>query len=216
MKLKEIILDWLYPSRCAFCHRFTDAGVLLCRHCKEKLPYTEGLAAEQHFANVARCVSPLYYADDVRESILRYKFHGATGYCKVYGELLAKCIDENGFFCDIISWVPLSRKRLMSRGYNQSELIGRELSMLTGIPCIPTLEKRVNNSAQSGISNADKRRANVKGVYSAVFSGVLKGKTVLLIDDVVTTGATLSECASVLKKAGAAQVCAATVARRRE
>jgi len=216
MKIKDIVLNWLYPSRCAFCHKLSDDGVLLCKWCEKSLPYTSGLAVEQSFPHVARCVSPLYYVDDVRNSVLRYKFSGATGYSKVYGELLAKCIDENKIFCDIITWVPLSRIRQHFRGYNQSELIAREISKAKNIPCAPLLKKVKHNKAQSGVGRYEKRRANVAGVYSSINHEMLNGKRVLLIDDVVTTGATMSECAKELKKGGAKLVCAASIARRKE
>jgi predicted amidophosphoribosyltransferase len=78
------------------------------------------------------------------------------------------------------------------------------------------LRKTRNNRTQSSVGNAEKRRKNVKGVYEALDTAAIRGKRVLLVDDIVTTGATLSECASVLKKAGAKQIAAATVARKKD
>ena len=214
MSFISVILEWLYPRRCAFCHKLTEDNVLLCSMCEKRLPFTRSAAA-QELPHIKKCVSPLFYVDDVRSSILRYKFKGTTGYCKVYAELLAKCIDENKIFCDIITWVPLSRKKLRRRGYNQTELIAKELSKLTGMPCLCLIEKFKDNSAQSGINDAGARRKNVSGVYrlSAEASG--QGGRVLVIDDVVTTGATLSECARTLKKGNFSEIYAATVARKR-
>lgn len=214
MKLIESILDWLYPSRCAFCHSVTENGVLLCCDCENKLPYTRA-ASEQRMTHISKCVSPLFYENDVRSSILRYKFKGATGYCRIYAELLAKCIDESKIICDIITWVPLSRKKLRRRGYNQTELIAREFSALTGIPCAGLLLKVKDNKAQSGINDAAVRKKNVSGVYRLSKDAGAYSGAVLIIDDVVTTGATLSECAKTLKNGNFSEIYAATVARKR-
>jgi len=214
MRLIEIILDWLYPSRCAFCHELTENGELICAVCKKNLPYTR-TASEQSLPNIRKCVSPLFYEEGVRQSILRFKFKGATGYCGIYAELLAKSIDENGIICDIITWVPLSRKRLRRRGYNQTELIAKELSVIMDIPCAGLLEKFKDNNAQAGLDNAQERKKNVKGVYRLSNDAASYSGSVLIIDDVVTTGSTLSECARVLKKGNFSEIYAATVARKR-
>ena len=160
-------------------------------------------------------MSPLYYEGDVRESLLRYKFGGISSYADIYAEFIAKCVDENEISCDIITWVPLSAKRFRRRGYDQAKLIADELSKLTGIECLNLLRKNRNNPAQSGTGTAEKRRANVAGVYSSKNSAYISGKKILIVDDIVTTGATLSECARVLKNNSAAEVFAATAARGR-
>ena len=215
MRLWEKILDLLYPRRCAFCHCLmrTEGGI--CRDCLKKLPYTGELGREQKFSHVARCVSPLYYEGDVRASLHRYKFGNLTAYAAEYTDLLLKCLDESAISCDSITWVPLSRKRLRRRGYDQARLLAEEISFRSGVPCEPMLRKLRNNPAQSRTGNAAKRKANVAGLYACPDEALVKGKRVLLVDDIVTTGATLSECASVLIRSGAAQVCAVTVARSR-
>lgn len=215
MSIFERILQLLYPGRCAFCHKFTDDGAIICKSCPDKLPYTEFDAVRQELSPKFFCYSPLYYEGMVRESVLRFKFNGATGYSEIYGKLLAKCIDENGVFCDIITWVPLSRRRYRSRGYNQTELIAKEISRINGIPCVSLLKKTRHNKAQSGTGDLAKRRENVKGVYAPLSPGLIKGKRILLVDDVVTTGSTLRECAAVLSKCGAAGVTALALARKR-
>lgn len=215
MKFLDGLLDLLFPRRCAFCHRITQAGAEICPRCLAELPYTRENAS-QHFPQLKTCCSPLYYVDDVRRSLLRYKFQGLSMYAELYGEFLAKCIDENKISCDSITWVPLSRKRLRRRGYDQARLLAEALSRKKDIPCVPMLRKIRNNPAQSGTGDAKKRRENVKGVYEAISLEEIRGKTVLLVDDIVTTGSTLSECASVLKKAGAKEVSAVTLARRRD
>ena len=152
----------------------------------------------------------------MRESLLRYKFHSLTAYAKIYGEFLSKCLDENEISCDSITWVPLSRRRRRLRGYDQARLLAEELSRRRGLPCEELLRKRRNNPAQSSLGGPAARRANVAGVYRAVSPEAIRGKRILLVDDIVTTGATLCECAGVLRHAGAAAVYAVTVARSRK
>lgn len=187
-------------------------NVPVCDHCRSTLPYTRGEEQRRKITHISVCVSPFRYEGHVRDSLLRYKFHSLTGYAKIYGEFLAKCIDENEISCDSITWVPLSRSRKRSRGYDQAQLLAEELSRRTGIPCVQSLRKIRNNPAQSGTGGPAARRANAAGVYRALSPEIVKGKRILLVDDIVTTGATLSECASVLKAAGAAEICAVTVA----
>ena len=214
MKILDGLLELFYPTKCAFCHKLTG-GDTVCKSCAEKLPLTAGGAQAQKFPFISQCVSPLYYEGDVRESLLRYKFGGLSLYSAVYAGFMAKCIDENQISCDIITWVPLSRKRLRKRGYDQAKLLAGELSERTGIPCCRLLKKTRNNPAQSGTGGAEKRRANVSGVYTALKPEKIKGKSILLVDDIVTTGATLSECGRILLSAGAGEVRAVTVARKR-
>lgn len=216
MKLIDKLLELLYPPRCAFCHKLIWKDGLVCPACLKALPYTDTAGQEQAFPNIAKCLSPLYYEGDVRSSLLRYKFHSLTAYSKVYRKFMVKCIDEWGISCDIITWVPLSRRRLRKRGYDQARLLAEELAREKEIRCERLLIKTVNNPAQSGTGSAEKRRANVSGVYRFAPHAPLNGESVLLVDDIVTTGATLSECARVLKAAGAGRIYAVTAARTRD
>ena len=217
MKLVERLLDLLYPPRCVFCRKIMDSSLEpVCKKCDERLPRTQGAGQCQKLPFIQKCVSPLYYEDLVRDSFLRYKFNGATGYSGIYAEYIAKSVDENGITCDIITWVPLSRRRLRSRGYDQARLLAEAVAKHLNVECCALLTKTVNNPAQSGTGSAAKRRANVSGVYIAKNAEKFSGKSVLLIDDIVTTGSTLSECAGVLRAAGAAKLAAATLARKRE
>ncbi len=210
-------LDILFPPRCVFCRKFIRSGTqLICDDCRSSLPITrDGGEKSGEFFSV--CVAPLYYEGDVKESLLRFKFKGATGYSKVYGELLADCIRENlaGRY-DLISWVPLSRNRLSERGYDQSMLLAMAAALSLDDVAVSTLEKTLDVEKQSLMGSAEKRRANISGAYRATDTELVEGKRILLIDDIVTTGATLSECAKTLLGAGAAEVVCAAVARARD
>ena len=146
---------------------------------------------------------------------LRYKFGGLSVYAPKYAELMCACIERNGLSFDLISWAPLGPKRLRKRGYDQAKLLALEISKRFGIPCAQLLNKTADNPPQSGTGSAEKRRANVSGVYRVREPALAADRRVLLVDDIVTTGATISECAKELKTAGAKCVCAATLSRSR-
>lgn len=216
MKITEKLLDLLFPPRCPFCRSILkDNEKNICAACDKNLPRTNAASCEQSFPNIKKCLSPLYYDGVVRQSLLRYKFGGMSVYSKKYSEFILKCIDENKVSCDIITWVPLSAARRRRRGYDQAELLAEEIAKHRGTECARLLVKIKNNPAQSGTASAEARKKNVSGVYKAVGGADIKGKNVLIIDDIVTTGSTLSECARVLKSAGAAEVFAASLARNK-
>lgn len=217
MGIFSAFLDILFPPRCVFCRRFLRSGEkLVCGDCADKLPYTgDGGRQTGDFFTV--CVAPLYYEGHVRDSLLRFKFKDATGYAKAYGRLLADCIrtELSGEY-DLISWVPLSSKRLKERGYDQSMLLAMAAALELDDVAVCTLEKVKDVEKQSQMGSAEKRRANISGAYRAADRELVAGKRILLIDDIVTTGSTLSECARTLLEAGAAQVLCAAVARGRD
>lgn len=217
MKILDLIAHLLYPWKCVFCEsvlKDTD----ICRECEEKLPYTVGDSAMQKFPFIDKCVSPLYYKDKVRASVHRYKFGGCSAYSRRYAALMSDCV-ENNLDCrsiDVISWIPLSKKRLRQRGYDQARLIAEEIAAKTGLPCRQLLQKIKNNSAQSLTRDAKQRRENVAGVYALDDGADVSGLRILLVDDVVTTGATMSEAARILRKEGAKSVFGVTLARHED
>ena len=210
------ILDFFYPPRCAFCRTLlrTRTDLWVCPHCRETLQRLTPGEQRRDVPHTGLVLAPLRYEGAVRESLLRYKFGGLTAYAGVYGEFLAKCIDENGISCDSITWVPLSRRRLRQRGYDQARLIAEELAKRLGLPCECYLVKRRHTRPQSGISSREKRKANAAGAYAVLDAERVKGKRILLVDDIVTTGATLASCAGVLADAGCAAVFGAAAATR--
>lgn len=217
MNLISFALDLLYPRKCMICRKIIEPETFqICPNCKKDLPYTRkgGVLKGNFFTS---CVSPLYYEDDVREALLRYKFQHMTAYAQPFGVLLADCISEYiDAQVDIISWVPLSKKRLRKRGYDQAQLLAEVVSRKLQIPCVPVLKKIRHTAPQSRTGAADKRRSNISGAYEVIEQNAVSGKRILLIDDIVTTGSTFSECARMLGMCGAERVYCAAVARKRE
>ena len=213
--LRDAVLEFFFPTRCCLCRRLTGAGVLLCAACRTKYPDVPPQLQAQHLKGLEKCVSPLWYGGEVREALLRFKFGERQGYAQPFAEFLAKCLDENGISCDSITWAPLSSRRLRKRGYDQSRLLAEALAGLTGLPCEKLLEKTRHTRPQSGLRGREARRLNAAGAYRAPDPASIAGKHILLVDDIVTTGETLMECARVLKAAGAKSVTAVTAARKR-
>ena len=209
--LTDQLLDLLYPPKCAFCQKLTQDGRMLCPACEKTIARTGTDAARRDIPNLALCLSPLYYTGAVRRSLQRYKFRGAAAYYRIYAELMALCLREQGGEYDRVSWVPLSRRRLHERGYDQARLLAEEVARQMDLPCERLLSKTKNNRRQSNTRSIRERFDNVKGVYACC--GAPAGKRILLIDDIVTAGATLSEAAGVLLNAGAKSVTGLTVAR---
>ena len=209
MGLRTALLDLLYPPRCAFCRRLLPRGQTACAACLDALPRTrDGGAQHGDFFRV--CVAPLYYEGPVRDSLLRFKFDGAAGYAAAYAPLLADCVREylEGEY-DLLSWVPLSRKRLRERGYDQSRLLAEAAAPLLGMPCVSALRKEKHTARQSLAGSKEKRRANIAGAYRVPEPERVAGRR-----DLYTV--TLSECAGTLRSAGAESVVCAAVARRRD
>jgi ComF family protein len=207
------LLDLLFPPKCVFCRKLLGDGDTWCARCAGKLPLTiNGGRQDGDFFDFF--ISPLYYKDAVRKSILRYKFNGASNYAETYGKILAGCIRAymNERY-DLISWVPLSRKRERSRGYDQAMLLAMATALELQSVAVQTLVKPRDITAQSELGGKAERRANISGAYEVYDSELIDGKCILLIDDIVTTGSTLEECARVLLSAGATKIVCAALAR---
>ena len=213
-KLVEGILDILFPPKCAFCRRRLRPGENgMCEACRASLPYRSP-AREKGPDFVEAVCAPLKYEGTVRDALLRYKFDGVTAYARLFGELVADCVRENlaGEY-DLISWVPLSSQRLKERGYDQAMLIAMAAALELGDVAVETLRKRKDVAPQSATGSLEKRRANISGAYEVIDPELVEGRRILLIDDIITTGATVSECARTLGMAGAESVVCAALAR---
>ena len=202
----------LFPPKCVLCGNLLQGQEHdLCHACRTHTP--ERPHSRKKLPYLANWCALWYYEDNVRSSLHRYKFRNARSYASVYGRLLAMKLQKEfaGAF-DILTWVPVSPKRRWERGYDQVELLAMAVGCELGITPVCTLQKIRDNPPQSGITGYAQRKANVLGVYKAVEPAALHGKRVLLLDDIITTGATSGECARVLLTAGAKEVICAAIA----
>ncbi|MCD8343610.1 MAG: ComF family protein [Oscillospiraceae bacterium] len=210
-------LNILFTPKCVFCRKpLRDDKTGVCPACSGSLPRTFD-GGHMKTEQISDCVAPFYYEGVVRDSLLRYKFKNCTGYSKTYGAFLAECIRENLYGkYDFISWVPLSGRDYKERGYDQAMLLAMATALELDDVAVATLEKPHNVARQSSLNSAEKRRENIHGAYTVPDEELVRGKRILLIDDIVTTGSTLSECARMLRRAGAEDVLCAAVARAKE
>jgi ComF family protein len=151
-----------------------------------------------------------FFEGELRELIHLFKYGRVQTLAKPLGRLLSLALPRDASF-DVIVPLPLHWKKRWQRGFNQSDLLARDLGRRTNIGVMPALRRVRNTTSQAGLTSA-KRRQNVSGAFRAA-KQALEGKRVLLIDDVMTTGATAASCARALKLAGARQVTLLTLAR---
>ena len=150
------------------------------------------------------------YEGTLRELIHLYKYNRMKPLAKPLGDLLAAALPREQRFDGVVA-VPLHWRRKWDRGFNQSELLARSIARRCGLPVLHPVRRRRATRVQAGLSNS-RRRENVAGAFVGK-AGAVKGLRLLLVDDVMTTGATASACAHVLKRAGAQSVALLTLAR---
>ncbi len=211
------ILHLLFPPKCALCGRIVrEADLLLCRDCQKALPYAPAAVRLEDEGLCLTCSAPFYYEGSLRRAFLRYKFEGKDFYAALFGDFAAGAAEEQLKGCwDLVTWAPLNRKRLRARGYDQSRLLAEVVAARLDLPLARTLTKEKNTRPQSSLRSGRARAENARGAYAPAPGLNLEGKRVLLVDDILTTGSTLKECAGVLLRGGAKRVDCAVLARHR-
>ena len=199
-------MSLLFPEKCILCGRILERSEMdLCHTCRVEAP--ECPVGKQKRTFLDSWVAIWYYKDYIRGSILRYKFGHARHYAHGYGRILAmKLSREHPEGFDILTWIPISPLRKLVRGYDQVELLARAVGRELGMEPVRCLRKIRHNRPQSGISGSAERRANVLGVYRMEKKAAVRDKRILLLDDIITTGATAGEAARILLTAGAREV----------
>ncbi len=218
MNIKDVILNTIYPPVCGFCSEINSN--FLCNKCQNKFKQIK-LSQIDEYQN-----APVYfdehfylfkYENEIRDNILKYKFDEKSYMYKTYAELFNQDeVFKKGFInkYDYIISVPIHKKRFKQRGYNQSELIAKELGKMCGKQYLnKVLVKTKNIVAQSSLDKLDRVR-NIKDAYDLGEDAMLvKDKNVAIFDDVFTTGSTVNECAKVLKQNGVSYVGVFTIAK---
>lgn len=190
-------------SFCALCGRYRLVGMgvepAICHECSDRRP---AFAA-------ARSVG--IYGGVLRDAIYLYKYQGYRSLAEDFGLMLADLFLREPILpaATVLVPVPLSREKLMLRGFNQSELLARKMSSILGIPVKNCLAKGRNTSSQSKLTR-EARKASVQGAFQ--LNNSPNGEQVLLVDDIFTTGATVGECSRVLLQGGAQKVAVLTLA----
>ena len=233
-KVLRYILDLVMPPRCFLCGKLVEDQSGLCPACFAKIQFINQnvcpICGHPHVLseNKGICTlclnkhpafdktqSAFYYDDFSKGLILPFKHTDRTDMtsflCLLLERVGKQIIDE----ADLIIPVPLHYKRLLARKYNQAALLAHHLAKKHHKAYAPLALKRIKNTETQGHKTAQQRAENVKNAFAISHPETVKGKIVLLVDDVFTTGATLNACAKELKKAGAQKVLCLTLARTR-
>jgi ComF family protein len=209
------ILEMLFPSRCIGCN---FRGEILCSNCLDNLKLVERQTEENIIA--------LYdYRDPIiKKGIWKLKYHHSPYLGKKFGELLCESfleeIDQLKTFSKgssvFVIPIPISKNKHQARGYNQSEIISRAFCHFKSDSTFELknniLFKKINTIPQARLTNRNKRLKNIKGAFEIKNEKQIKGKTIIIIDDVTTTGGTMLEAIKILKKSGAKKVIGFAVA----
>lgn len=218
-KVSDWILELVYPYQCPFCLGIVEGSPKLCKKCGGDLPFLKKGEKNWRLKGEVECFAVLRYTGYVVDAVKRYKFRYAFYNASCFGEMMAEVMAEAmrcGREYDVITWVPLSEERFAWRGFNQAELLGEVVSQELGVQCASLLEKWKENDPQSGIEDALEREKNTEGVYRMLGEVLtVRGLRILLVDDVITTGSTVSSCVKVLYEAGAVSVDCLALARSR-
>ena len=225
-KVGGIALNLIFPQRCIGCGR---EGELICNSCRTALPrvmpplcprcgrpQSSGILCSSCVswqAEIDGIRSPFRFEGVARQAIHQLKYRNIRALAAPLARLLYNYLASNSLPGNILVPVPLHRKRLRERGYNQSSLLVQKLSKLTNLPRADnSLTRQRHALPQTQTNTVAERRNNVAGAFTCRDQR-LKGRQVLLIDDVATSGATLDACAVALKAAGASSVWGLTLAR---
>lgn len=225
MKIHKLLTDVFYPRLCPFCGR---AYPLLSYSCScdtsdITVPQKEnkkGVESDDHHLQyVFKAVSPLLYDGRAKEAVLKFKYGSRPGVGKQLAKMMSDCISEHLPVKDIdfVTWVPASRRDLKDKAYHQTRFLAVEVARLLKKNSLDSLQKMYQTDKQHSL-NKFRRAANVLGAYEVIDKALVKDKTVLLIDDILTTGFTADECAKMLRVRGCKRVylCTAAFAGKKE
>lgn len=210
MQWKSLLLHLFFPNRCPFC----DKVIELERHCCEDCESSLVLLTEEESSPSAQwsgfCAA-FAYDGLPKYALWSFKFQNNPYYGEQLSYYLAEQLKNRHWISciDAIGFVPMTRKRQKQRGYNQAQLLAEGVSRFLKIPCEKLLEKILETEQQHTLSQ-NMRKYNLSGAYDAASGANIRGRNILLIDDVCTTGATLLQCAEVLRYYGAESIYAAT------
>lgn len=220
-------LNIFLPPRCAGCDDITDRDFPVCDKCRKLiiepadskhrcdvcfLPHNKCICINRQFFE--KLSVSFFYEGEVKNTVFKFKFRARPDIAKNYSELIYRSLKQRNMLEDtnMITFVPMSKIRQFRRGYNQSELLAKKLSEISGIPCIGILKRAGKSQVQHSLSRSA-RSGNLLGMFEPErkYREEIKGKTFLVVDDVYTTGSTLNEIAKTLLIFGADKVYAASI-----
>ncbi len=234
--MKEKILDFVFPERCMICDgvmKATKSRIAICPHCAEKLTFLDEVptcricgcqltssepicpTCQIHVHYFIRAVACLPYKEGVRHAVLQYKFYGRRDLCRTFARLLYYRVlpfhRQKPFDCVVCT--PMTEDALRERGYHHTNLIAEPVAKELGVPFWAEAFSKSAETRKQSLLDYASRFKNVEKAFSlSMQKKAFKGKNILLIDDVLTTGATADALSKLLSDAGAERIFVATVA----
>jgi ComF family protein len=206
-RLTILGIDLLFPPRCAGCGQIDTFWCTNCQHEMDEMSLSEHIEPKSPLQGVA---ATAWHTGKLREAVQGLKYENVPALAKPLGDKLSKCLQQQDWTFDMIVPVPLHTKRLAERGYNQAQLLAEQVASIMGIGCeVNALQRIRETQSQVTISGAE-RLKNIKDAFVAN-SQLVNGRSIVIIDDVYTTGSTMSACGEALLSAGATVVYGLTV-----
>ena len=215
MKQLGLLFSYIYPNYCGICGKLNED--CLCKKCEIQLNKNKKIKTEKYIDEPFESHTYLFlYQGIIRDKIIEYKFQNKAYLARMFAKLIwnEESIVKKMENYDYIIPVPIHKKRKQQRGYNQSELMLKYIICEKNRINTKLLKKEINNLPQSSL-NKENRKQNVLGVYAFQYKmeEIIKGKTILVFDDIFTTGNTVKECSKILKNAGANKIDILTIAK---
>ena len=210
------LMQLLHPRRCVLCRKAlpVGGGAMICPECAPRLGQEYRNTAPVSIPGADGADAPLLYAGAVANALKRYKFHGDTALCKWFSAQAAACLAGHLTIWepDCITYVPLGAARWWARGFNQSGAAARQIGRTLGLPVCAALGKRPRRGRQSHRSAVQRQQA-ARNLFFALPGAAVCGKRVVLVDDILTSGATAADAVRALREAGASHVYVLPLAR---
>lgn len=213
MELIDFIKNLLYPSKCIFCGTTLadNNNISVCKTCYSEVHKKYINSHNTSYKYIDNCVSLLKYSGDIRDKIIKLKFRGKKFYYKIFASFMCDYIKLNITNIHFITYVPMHPLKEFKRGFNIPKLLAIYISNELNIELLDTINKK-HTKVQSTLDNKD-RYLNVENAYYIRPGIDITNKNILLIDDVLTTGATICACSKILKQSFANSVTAITIAK---
>ena len=208
------VLDILYPPKCPACKNPVHVQGAWCQTCLTKILSVRQINMSEHnLTHLDSCTVVCEYTGGLKRIIHDMKFRQQQRYAIHLSWLIQQNISKEDFsHIDYVIPIPLHADRLKERGYNQTEVIFKDWAMKGEMPWMPKMLERTRHTIPQWELNIRERKQNITGAFVLGRPEMIKDKHIIVVDDIITTGITLDECAKVLKKAGAASVHGLTVA----
>ena len=203
-----MLLDFLFPQKCPYCGKPLGCGQTECSECLKGFD-TRAVIKKTPADDI--CIAPFEYKGAAATAIKNFKFRGVVFNCRSLSAAAARAIKSSGIRAEIevVTFVPMTKGRKRKRGFNQSQLLAKEISALLKLPCEELIARDKESEYQHKLGYEERAKHN-KSYYRVKNPDRVRNRNILIVDDIMTTGATLSSCSGILKDNGAKTVyCAA-------